>query len=668
MILTTTVCVVPSLSQQSTFQLAPLFTDNMVLQQQRHVPLWGKGIPGTSVVIRASWGRQATATVMGDGAWSVKLPTPKAGEPFQISFIHDTSTTVLRNVLTGEVWLCSGQSNMEMPLEGWPPADTIANSSSEIAQAQFPSIRLFSVKRANEAEPSDICEGRWQECSPNTVRSFGAVAYFFGRMLHQNLKIPIGLINTSYGGTPIEAWMSREALQSFQEFTEKLKRLDENKDGMRLQKQWITHHAGIKIREGDPLHKWEGLKFQDDNCAAREYDDSTWNEMKLPTLWEQTSLGNFDGAIWFRKKIAIPSAWIGKDLVLKLGPIDDMDETFVNGRPVGNYLSEDFWKIDRAYKISGSIIRDSLLQIAVRVIDTQGGGGIWGDAKNMQVYQDSSSTRISLAGNWKYLPVAEYRANTFYMFGAAGKEFYNRPKLTIDFSAKTPTALYNGMLHPLIPFAIKGVIWYQGEENTGQPALYKKLFPAMINDWRSAFSCGDFPFYFVQLAPWDYGIVTKSQLLREAQLQTLSVKNTGMVVTLDIGNPNNIHPANKQDVGKRLALWALSKTYGRKIAYSGRIYKSMKIQRGRIILSFQYAEKGLVLKNLKAGNKFQIAGNDMRFKDADVKIQGNKLVVSHPEILSPKAVRYAFHNTDEATLFNKEGLPASSFRTDDWEK
>jgi sialate O-acetylesterase len=656
------------LSQPSTFQLAPLFQDNMVLQQQRNVPVWGKGTPGTSVVIKTSWGKETSTIVGSDGHWTAAISTPKAGGPFQISARNGNSLLVLRNILTGEVWLCSGQSNMEMPLEGWPPSDTIMNSASEIEESLYPSIRLFTVKRSFEALPSDSCTGSWIECSPLDVRSFSATAFYFGKMLQNQLHVPIGLINTSFGGTFIEAWMSKEALQSFQEYTEPLKKLEDCKDSLRLLDQWINRHPSINLRDRDPLRKWEGLKFEDENCSARNFNDSAWQEMKLPTNWERTSVGDFDGVVWFRKQVVIPSAWVGKNLTLELGPIDDMDETFVNGRPVGNYLGEGFWKVDRVYKISGSIIRDSLLTIAVRVIDYQGGGGIWGNGKKLMVSKDSSTAGIALDGNWKYLPVAEYRANIFYSFGSTDNEFSKRPKFPIDFSANTPTTLFNAMIHPLIPFAIKGAIWYQGENNVSNPTIYRKLFSSLITSWRKDFQSGDFPFYFVQLAPFDYGVNSKSQLLREAQLQTLSVKNTGMVVTLDIGNPKNIHPTDKEDLGKRLAWWALAKTYGKKIAYSGPIYKSMKATKGKLILYFDYANKGLVLKERNKENIFFIAGEEKVFKKAVVKVDGTRLILSHPDILKPVAVRYAWSNIDEGTLFNKEGLPASSFRTDNWKE
>jgi sialate O-acetylesterase len=345
-----------------------------------------------------------------------------------------------------------------------------------------------------------------------------------------------------------------------------------------------------------------------------------------------------------------------------------MDETYVNGQKVGEHMSDGFYSVNRVYKIPGTLVQDSLLQIAVRVIDLRGGGGLWGKGTKMVVKQDSVSTGISIEGIWKYLPVAELRSNTFYVFGAEGNEYVKRPKLHLDFSQATPTSLYNAMINPLIPFTFKGVIWYQGENNVSKPTIYKNLFSSLIDGWRKDFQSGDFPFYFVQIAPYDYGMNSKSQFLREAQLQTLSVNNTGMAVTLDIGNPKNIHPSDKVNLGKRLALWALAKTYGKKIAYSGPIYKSMKAAKGKLVLSFDYANKGLILKERNKENNFLIAGEEKVFKKAVVKVDGSRLLLSHPDILKPVAVRYAWSNIDEGTLFNIEGLPASSFRTDDWKE
>ncbi len=651
-------------AQQSIFRLAPLFTDNVVLQQQTEAPIWGKGNPGTEIVIQTSWGKKIVTKVKPDSTWMAKVQTPKAGGPFQISLRHANSLVVLRNVLVGEVWLCSGQSNMEMPLEGWSPSDTIAKSAIEIEKALYPTVRLFTVVRAAEPSPNDVCVGKWVECSPVDVRNFSATAFFFGKTLSATLKVPIGLINSSYGGTFVEAWMSKQALQAFPQYSEQLTKIESCRENIKSLTGWIVKHPAVNIHEEDPAHKWEGLKFQDEHCSERNFNDSIWKEMKLPVYWEQTSMGEFDGAVWFRKQITIPGSWVGKNLTLQLGPIDDMDETYVNSKLVGSYLDNKFWKTDRVYKVPGDIVRDSIMQIAVRVLDIGGGGGIWGNGTKMILYKDDAASGMSLEGNWKYLPVAELLSNVFYVFGADGQEYFNRPKFPIQFSQNTPTSLFNGMITPLIPFAIKGVIWYQGENNVSNANLYSSLFTAMIIDWRRAFSSGDFPFYYVQIAPYDYGKQSHSELLREAQMQTLALKNTGMVVISDIGNPKNIHPANKEGVGKRLANWALAKTYGKRIAYSGPLYKSMKIQKNKIVLSFDYTGKGLVLKNSGSANNFLIAGSDMQFKNASMKIQGNKLVVSNPEIPKPQAVRYAFTDTSEATLFNKDGLPASSFRTD----
>jgi sialate O-acetylesterase len=638
----------------------------MVLQQRTNVPIWGKGIPLSRVTARGSWGSKSSAVVGPDSMWTLKLTTPKAGGPYDLSIRHRDSMVVLKNVLIGEVWLCSGQSNMEMPLEGWPPNDTINNYRGEIRHAQYPRIRLFHVQRNYSVIPTSECIGAWKECSPSTIHSFSATAYFFGRRLHEVLKFPVGLVEASWGGTAVESWMSKQMLDKFEEYTGTLQSIDQCRDSLFIQTQWLSQHRTIDVNGRDPEHRWEGLSFDDDGCSARDIADSMWYDMKLPTVWERTSLGEFDGAVWFRKRVEMPSAWIGKALTLHLGPVDDMDETYVNGEKVGGMMNEGFWKTERVYPIPGLLVQDSIMQIAVRVIDYQGNGGIWGDGKPMFVSLDSSEAKIAVDGDWKYLPVAEYRAGVFWVFGGKDNQFKFRPKLPIDFSGYSPTALFNGMINPLVPLAIKGVIWYQGESNTNKPRLYGRTFPAMIAGWRQVFRRGDFPFYFVQIAPYTYDSQTQSQYLREAQFQTLKVKNTGMAVTLDIGSLKTIHPANKDGVGTRLALWALAKTYGKRGAFSGPLYKSMMIVKGTIVLSFDHAGKGLVLRDEEVDQSFTIAGEDKVFRRARVKVDGKKLVVFQPDIQHPLAVRYAWSDTAQATLFNKEGLPASSFRTDTW--
>jgi sialate O-acetylesterase len=657
----------PAVCGSESFTLAPLIKDNMVLQRESNVPLWGYGSPGTSVVIRASWGDSAASLVEPAGRWMVKLRTRHAGGPYSLTVRHDDTSMTIANVLVGDVWLCSGQSNMEMPLMGWPPADTIAGSAAEISNATNPNLRLCTVRKAFSAVPESTCNASWAECTPTSVPTFSATAFFFGKNLQQSLGIPIGLIHSSWGGTPVEAWTSARSLAGVPEFASTLEGIEKCEDGVRALAQWLHRYPAVDMQGGAEETKWRDLSCNDSVCATRVYNDSVWATMRLPGYWEYAGLGNFDGVVWFRKTVAIPSAWIGKNLVLELGAIDDMDVTYVNGVKVGSYEAGGFWNTKRVYPVPGSVNDSTLVQIAVRVIDTQGGGGIGGGDASRVLRNELTGETVPLDGDWKYLPVGELSGNMLYVFGEQGNQFATRPTMPIDFSASTATTLYNGMISPLVPYAIKGAIWYQGESNVGQPRLYQTLFPLLIKDWRTSFNVGDFPFYYVQIAPFDYGTASHSEYLREAQTAALSVKNTGMAVTLDIGNARNIHPANKKDVGGRLALWALAKTYGKNMACTGPLYKSCKIRKGRVELSFSNTEKGLLLKTNGGASGFQIAGEDRMFKDAVVKVVKKTLVVSNPDIPRPVAVRYAFSNTPEATLFNSAGLPAPSFRTDVWE-
>lgn len=660
------IAVLYSYSQSSHIILAPLFTDNLVLQQKSDAPIWGKGIPGTAISIAPSWGKKVKAIVQPDSTWMVKIKTPKAGGPYTLTIAVQESTIVLKNILIGEVWLCSGQSNMEMPLEGWPPENPIDNSATEIQQAVFPNIRLFVVDHAISLEPNEQCVGSWKECTPEVAAKFSATAFFFGKKLHRDLKVPIGLIQSAWGGTHVQAWTSGKFLTQDSAYTNLPEQLQQAEKEFTTYMTWLTSHTVVDISNRDAMDRCKGLDFGDSLCARKDYNDSGWQEISLPRNWEDSNIGIFDGVVWFRKKIEIPKSWLNKNLTLQLGPIDDYDITFVNGYRVSGMETGSPWNVKRMYSVPADIVRDSILTIAIRVIDNLGGGGFWGRKEEFNIRASDDSTMISLAGSWKILPIAEYRDLKFYLFGIAEQDFYKRPPLTMELSSQTPSSLYNGMIAPLIPFSIKGAIWYQGESNTENPEAYKTLFPLMIKNWRNDWH-NEFSFYFAQIAPFNYGEERQSQRLREAQLQTLSLQKTGMAVTLDIGNATNIHPSNKTEVGERLARWALAKEYCKKIPYSGPIYKSMKIRNSTAILSFDHAD-GLIVKKKDAKASFQIAGEDSVFKEAEVTVQGKTLLVYSPEIKRPIAVRYAWSNVPEATLFNKAGLPASSFRTDNWEK
>lgn len=362
--------------------------------------------------------------------------------------------------------------------------------------------------------------------------------------------------------------------------------------------------------------------------------------------------------------------WIGKELVVELGPAGDMDRTYVNGKLIGGIMEPGFWMQPRVYTVPEELAKDSVLTIAVRVLGIGGGdrSGMWGNNVMMKVHLRDSDENISLAGDWKYLPVAELISDKFYLYKIEGEEFNSRPKTSIDISPYTPTMLYNGMIAPLVPYGIKGTIWYQGESNAGAPGNYKILFPLMIKNWRDKWGEGELPFYYVQISPFNYDESTRAYVIREAQFLTLSLPNTGMAVTLDIAAPDKIHPPDKQDVGKRLALWALAKNYNKKIVYSGPLYKSMKIEKGKAVLTFDDEGSGLMFKEIDGETNFIIAGKDKKFFKAEVKVNGKKLIVFSPEVKEPATVRYGWNNNGEGTLFNKEQLPASTFKTDNWDE
>lgn len=646
-----------------------IFSDNMVLQQKSDVPFWGKAEPGLPVSIKTSWGEEEETKVSNDGNFLLKVETPEAGGPFTVDLQIGDSLIHYKNVLTGEVWLCSGQSNMEMPLMGWPPNDIIYNSEYEIKNANYPQIRLATVAKAFSNERQFNCEAAWVECTPKNVELFSAAAYFFGKRLHKELNVPVGLIHSSWGGTPVEAWMSEEYLKEFAQYKELLGKLKGSTAEIKAYKEWLESHQSIDVRTKDAAVKFKDLDFYDTKCSLIDCNDYSWPEMTLPALWEYTPFGNFDGVMWFRNTVVLKENLVDKDLVLSLGPIDDIDRTYVNGVLVGGYEEDGNYQTERIYKIPYDIVSrggGKIVTIAVRVIDMRGGGGIFGAPEKMQLNAADGKGGISLAGNWRYMPVAEYKNDIFYLFDPDKNEFAGRPHMSIDLSAVTPTALYNAMINPLIPFAIKGAIWYQGESNADNPELYASLFPAMINNWRSNWGLEDFPFYYVQISPYNYGTVTRSERLREAQLKTMTVKNTGMIVTMDIGDINNIHPANKKDVGERLANYALAKDYDKDVPFSGPVFKSMKIEQNKIELEFEFAEF-MHIKTDRGKNNFTIAGDDGKFFDAEIEIKDDKIYVYHPFISEPKAVRYAWSNTAAATLFNGYGLPASSFRTDNWD-
>jgi sialate O-acetylesterase len=651
-----------SCQNNSDLKLPSLIGDNMLLQQKTDARIWGKANPGSKIELSASWNANAQATTGEDGKWTAILPTPEAGGPYTITIAASDTLILINNVLVGEVWFCSGQSNMEMPLAGWPPLDTIMHSTTAIASASIPEIRLFNVTKKIAGEPLDDCTGKWEVCSPETVQQFSATAFFFGKKLHNELHIPVGLIASVWGGTPSESWTAPEYLEKSGEFVSEIKAIKESAPLQDEYQKWLDGHKQVELKPaGDDQFK--NLTFDDENISSMEFDDKEWPVMNVPATYE-TVIGEFDGAVWFRKVTEIPENMAGKDLVLSLGPIDDMDATYFNGQNVGSTELSGFWQAERIYDIPGSLVKAGRNVIAVRVLDTQGGGGIYGKPEKVNISLKSDpKLLIPLNGEWKYQPVAEFKGNKFYVYDISKNEFH-ATKRPVSMGAGTPTVLFNGMVSPVLPYRIKGAIWYQGEANVGRADQYAKIFPAMITNWREAWGIKDFPFYFAQIAPYVYAGIdsTESAYLREAQESALKLPKTGMAVTHDIATVRNIHPPYKLEIGERLALLALNKDYGVSIPFQGPVYKSMSVSGNAIKIGFENIGGGLIAKNGKL-EEFEIAGKDGHFFTAEAKIVNNEVLVSSPKVKDPAAVRYCWRNGSEASLFNKEGLAAWQFRT-----
>ena len=636
--------VLNAVSLSATVVLPEIFTDNMVLQQQTLAPIWGTAVANKTLTITTSWDKQTYhVTANKAGKWSAKLQTPSAGGPYSI-VISDGKELKINNVLIGEVWICSGQSNMEMSLSSdW---GKVTNHLQEVAAADYPNIRLLHVEKATSSQPQSnlkIRDKGWQVCSPNSISNFSAVAYFFGRDLHQNLHVPIGLIHTSWGGTLAEAWTDCESLESIPYFHDAIEAVQASQSETMEQYAQKVAAWNAEIQAVDKgWNVWNQIHF----------NDKDWKTMPVPEVWEKSVLPIFDGIVWMRKTVEIPSTWEGKDLILALEAIDDDDITYFNGLQIG---ATNGYNLIRNYTIPGKAVKKGQAIITTRVVDTGGEGGIHGKADNIYIaLKSDKTTKINLAGEWKFQTAVNWA---------------EQPPMPLSpDNPNRPSVLYNAMIHPLVPYAMRGAIWYQGEANVDRAEQYRELLPVMIRAWRNAWN-NNFPFYLVQLANYrernTQPVESKWAELREAQMQTLCLENTGMAVTIDIGEANDIHPKNKQDVGKRLALAARANTYKQNIPFSGPLYQTYTIENNQIRIHFTHAD-GLKTADNQSLIGFSIAGPDHQFRWADARIEGNTVVVSSPEIVFPVAVRYAWSDNPACNLQNAVGLPASPFRTDDW--
>jgi len=628
-----------------------LFTNGMVLQREVEAPIWGWTAPGDRISIAFDERPAGKSVVAGsDGKWMTRIGPFNAGGPHTLTITGEKQRVVLSNVLCGDVWLCSGQSNMNWPVR------LCDNAEEEVKAANYPNIRSFTVGFYPSLVPMKLPQpARWEVCSREFAKNFTGVGYFFAREIHRTRKIPIGIIHSSVGATYAEAWVSREALRTRMphDFVDRLAD--------------VQQEAGIVPKNYDyfaDIEKWAATV--DPASAAKKYasdpqlDTAGWLDMTVPKPWEEAGLPDFDGLVWFRHWIDVPADWAGEDLLLQLSLINDVDVTWFNGTLVGCKQV----KGTRNYTLDGRLVKPGKNLLAVAVLNREGPGGFCSAPSNMALRQVADGSKlIRIHGTWKARP-----AVTIKDIAAP----FPVPKVR-DY--KTITGMYNGMIAPLIPFAIKGTLWYQGESNGPRWLQYRRLLPTLIADWRTRFEVGDFPFLIVSLAnnnarqtkPIEPGWAE----IRESQWRTArTIPNTGLAMTIDTSDGSNIHPRNKQEVGRRLALVARNKVYGEKdLIHSGPEFTEMQTEapkHDRIRLYFKQLGGGLMIKpgdSKLAG--FAIAGPDKQFVWGDAVIEGDTIVVSSPDVPTPKHVRYGWAWNPIGNLYNKAGLPAITFRTDE---
>ena len=649
--------------------LINLFNDHMVLQQDTLVSFWGQATKGVKVSLHSSWGAQATTVADETGNWMVQLNTPKADNKSHTVTVKSKKNTIkIEDVLMGEVWLASVQSNMEMPMKGFRYAkvhELVEGAEEEIANANYPEIRMFTVKRTIAFEPQENIEGNWAVCTPETLGEFSAVAYYFGKKLYQELNVPIGLIHSSWGGSPAESWVRLDLIEKIKGFENTSKRLEIANDPNTPYNKWVAKHTSVKW---DSLIEVDNFKWVDKThleFLSSDYNDDAWQDAAVTSIGEAFEKDDFNVIGWIRQQLNIDSLPEG-DLVFDLGETDDLYTIFINGEMIGR---KEYWGVaSNRYTFSSDVLKKGQNTIAIRFIDVWGEGGLNVD-RNRGIYVGDKKI-IALNEDWKLNMVCYLTGGDFYILESGDEEIALASPDRMPHQSNSPTTLNNGMIAPLVPYTLKGFIWYQGESNQGRAEEYKTLFPAVIDSWRAQWKNEALPFYYVQIAPFaGYGLRTDaaermtSAELRESQMLTLAKSNVGMAITTDVGDDKLIHPPKKKEVGDRLALWAFNKDYGyTDLVHSGPIYKSVRFNKGRALVSFDHAGSGLYCPD-NTIKHFEIAGADGKYYPAKARIIGKEVMVWSNKVPQPKGVRLGWENYFEINLFNKEGLPASSFRS-----
>ncbi|WP_293783189.1 sialate O-acetylesterase [uncultured Pedobacter sp.] len=627
--------------------LPQLVSSHMVLQRESPLTIWGWAAANEKITISFK-GKSYQAITDDQGSWSVKMGEMKAGGPFKM-IIKGENTITLDDIMLGDVWFCSGQSNMALPMERLREA-----YPQVIEKDHFPLIRNFFVPtKANlSGEATDLPPGKWVTATGADILSFGGTSYFFAKTLFQKYNIPIGIINSSVGGTPIEAWMSRDA---FLTNPEQLKKINNFRDSV------FMANYQKKVKETNLARPATSAPIVDEGLSGPvkwidpNFDASGWRKFWMPGYWADQGIRNINGILYFRKELQIPAEMSGKQAKLYIGRIIDADSVFLNGQFIGNTT---YQYPPRRYVVPAGLLKTGKNILIVKVISNSGKGGFVPDKNYFLLTPEK---KIDLRGEWTFeVGYAQPKQNQSFRTGA------EMPLV----AQNEPTGLFNTMVAPAVKFAIKGFVWYQGESNTGDPKAYGQLLPALIKDWRNKWKQGELPFIYAQLPNFMEANYLPEESnwaqFRQSQLQALAVPNTGMAVTIDAGEWNDIHPLDKKDVGERLALWAEHLAYhDQQITYSGPIYKSNQLKGSELTINFDHSSPGLMIKGSDKLMGFALAGEDKVFYWAQARLVGDTVVLSSPMVLKPAFVRYAWaDNPDRANLYNKAGLPASPFEAE----
>lgn len=642
---------------------AGLFRDGMVLQRDCEAPVWGWGPTGALLRVTLA-GQTAEARVPPDGRWRARLPPLPAGGPHTLTIEGGGDRRVVKDVLVGDVWVCAGQSNVEWPVS------RAGGARNEIAAANVPQVRVFGVPPRFALTPETDTNGRWVPCTSQEVANVSALAYFFGREIHRAQRVPVGLIVAAWGSRRIEPFISREgyAADGPTGAGAELERLLAEMKLPRAEREKLAADARAAFEARAPEREL-GMLDRDPGTAGRWFDPASpagdWQEIAVPGYWCTRDLARFDGSVWMRREVNLPAAAAGQPAALELGPIDDLDVTWFNGRQVGatGMKTPASFSVPRVYPVPGELLRAGSNTIVVRVADTAEGGGLWGKPEQVRLVP-AAGEPIPLAGTWRYRKGLRFRP-----------EDVAPPAPPAFFGSGTPTAIYGGMIAPVAPYAVRGFAWYQGESNAADGYEYRALLRTLIRDWRRQWGRGDLPFLWVQLPNFRASPAPPAVAadlwpeLREAQALALAEPKTAMAVAIDIGESGNIHPTNKQEVARRLALGARALAYGERVAWSGPVYRAMRAEGGRVRLSFDPAGGGLVAKDSADGalRQFHVAGADRVWRPASARIENGEVIVACGDVPAPVAVRYAWLDDPAGcNLYSAGGLPAAPFRTDDW--